>query len=83
MKIYYESKTVLGFMCMANELFYCALYVNHFTQTPIILGIPVIKAIAGITAPFAILKTCISLVHGYVACINIVSQDTKERQQKK
>lgn len=34
MKIYYESKLVLGFMCMTNELFYAGLYIYHFTPGP-------------------------------------------------
>lgn len=40
MKIYYESKLVLGFMCMTNELFYAGLYLYHFTPGPMSKYIP-------------------------------------------
>lgn len=66
-------------MCLANELFYCALYLNYFTNNPVVLGIPLLRAVAAISAPFALLKTFISLVHGYVACLNIVALDSKDK----
>lgn len=35
MHIYYTNRTVLGFMCLFNELFYAALYLLYFTPGPI------------------------------------------------
>lgn len=35
MHIYYTNRTVLGFMCLFNELFYAALYLLYFTSGPI------------------------------------------------
>lgn len=35
LNIYYTSRPVLFFMCAANEVFYCSLYLLHFTSGPI------------------------------------------------
>lgn len=35
MHVYYTNRTVLGFMCLFNELFYAALYLLYFTPGPI------------------------------------------------
>lgn len=35
LNIYYTSRPVLFFMCMANEIFYCSLYLIYFTAGPI------------------------------------------------
>lgn len=35
MHIYYTNRTVLGFMCLFNELFYAALYLLYFTPGPL------------------------------------------------
>lgn len=35
MHIYYTNRTVLGFMCLFNELFYAALYLVYFTPGPL------------------------------------------------
>jgi len=81
MRIYYESRTVLGFLCLTNELFYCSLYVYYFTPGPSIAGLSLIRLLVAFCAPFAMVKTAISLIHGYVACLNIISLDTNERKK--
>lgn len=35
LNIYYTSRPVLFFMCAANEVFYCSLYLLYFTSGPI------------------------------------------------
>lgn len=35
LNIYYTSRPVLFLMCMANEVFYCSLYLLHFTAGPL------------------------------------------------
>lgn len=35
MHIYYTNRTVLGFMCLFNELFYASLYLLYFTPGPL------------------------------------------------
>uniref|UniRef100_A0A0V0GF80 CDP-diacylglycerol--inositol 3-phosphatidyltransferase n=1 Tax=Triatoma dimidiata TaxID=72491 RepID=A0A0V0GF80_TRIDM len=82
MAIYY-TKTVLFLFCACNELFYASLYVLHFTEGPFIFNFGLFKAIAYITAPVAFIKTLISLVHGYVASVNIAAVDKTERQTLK
>lgn len=72
-------------MCLFNELFYAALYLLHFTPGPIFLGMPLFKMLAVVSAPVAVTKTVISVIHGVVASINITTIDAKERsalQQK-
>lgn len=80
MHIYYTNRTVLGFMCLFNELFYAALYLLYFTPGPIFLGVPFFKLLAIVSAPVAIVKTLISVIHGVVASVNITTIDTKDRE---
>ncbi|XP_070507672.1 CDP-diacylglycerol--inositol 3-phosphatidyltransferase [Chironomus tepperi] len=83
MHIYYTNRTVLGFMCLFNELFYAALYLLYFTPGPLFLGVPFFKLLAIVSAPVAIVKTLISVIHGVVASVNITTIDTKDREDAK
>lgn len=103
MHIYYTNRTVLGFMCLFNELFYASLYLLYFTPGPIcelhkltykesslkcltlfpVLGVSTIKLLAVVSAPVAIVKTLISIIHGVVASVNITTLDMKEREALK
>ncbi|XP_051160856.1 CDP-diacylglycerol--inositol 3-phosphatidyltransferase [Leptopilina boulardi] len=83
MRVYYTNRTVLFFMCAGNEAFYAALYLLHFTEGPILAGISLFRAILLLSAPVALVKTILSLIHGYVACINIGIIDVKEREQQR
>jgi CDP-diacylglycerol--inositol 3-phosphatidyltransferase len=104
MHIYYTNRTVLGFMCLFNELFYAALYLVYFTPGPTseffflsidspsiiififtfaVLGVSSFKLLAIISAPIAIVKTLISVIHGIVASVNITTLDMKERENAK
>ncbi|KRT82788.1 hypothetical protein AMK59_3515, partial [Oryctes borbonicus] len=38
MHYYYSNRNFLFFMCMGNEMFYCALYLLYFSEGPLILG---------------------------------------------
>jgi CDP-diacylglycerol--inositol 3-phosphatidyltransferase len=35
LNVYYTSRPVLFFMCAMNELFFCVLYMRHFTSGPV------------------------------------------------
>ncbi|XP_043478108.1 CDP-diacylglycerol--inositol 3-phosphatidyltransferase [Leptopilina heterotoma] len=83
MRVYYTNRTVLFFMCAGNEAFYAALYLLHFTEGPILAGISLFRAILLLSAPVALVKTILSLIHGYVACINLGIIDVKEREQQR
>lgn len=48
-----------------------------------VAGLSTIKLLITLTMPCAVLKTIISLVHGYVACINIATLDVLEREKAK
>ncbi|XP_015790794.1 CDP-diacylglycerol--inositol 3-phosphatidyltransferase [Tetranychus urticae] len=77
LRIYYTSRPVLFFMCAANELFFVALYLCHFTYGPF----RIFPLIAWISGPFAILKLTITVLQGFSAVINIACIDASERAE--
>ncbi|KAK2580111.1 hypothetical protein KPH14_012389 [Odynerus spinipes] len=81
MRVYYTNRTVLFFMCAGNEMFYATLYLLHFTEGPILAGIGLYRILMYLSAPVAIVKAAISILHGYVSCINLSIIDLKERQE--
>ncbi|CAK9810734.1 CDP-diacylglycerol--inositol 3-phosphatidyltransferase [Anthophora quadrimaculata] len=81
MRMYYTNRTVLFIMCFGNEAFYVTLYLLHFTEGPIFVGISLFRLIMYLSAPIAFIKSAISLLHGYVACINLSIIDVKEREK--
>lgn len=83
MKIYYTSRPVLFFMCLGNEAFFAALYLMHFSEGPIVAGLGLFRLVCYVSAPVMAVKTIISLVHGYVACCNIATLDSQEREVAK
>lgn len=83
MKLYYTNRIVLFVMCAGNEAFYAALYLLYFTEGPTVIGMSLFRLVMYLSAPIAIIKTAISLLHGYVACINLSTIDLKERQELK
>ncbi|GLH14320.1 hypothetical protein R5R35_007179 [Gryllus longicercus] len=80
MRIYYTSRPVLFFMCAGNEAFYASLYLLYFTEGPLVAGFSVFRGICFLSAPVAIVKSLISLLHGAVACKNLSIIDLKERE---
>ncbi|XP_011632698.1 CDP-diacylglycerol--inositol 3-phosphatidyltransferase isoform X1 [Pogonomyrmex barbatus] len=82
MRLYYTNRIVLFFMCAGNEAFYAGLYLLHFTEGPIFAGISLYRLIVYLSAPVALVKAAISLLHGYVSCINLSIIDVKERQEQ-
>ncbi|MBN3325706.1 CDIPT phosphatidyltransferase, partial [Atractosteus spatula] len=75
LRVYYTSRTVLFLMCSGNELFYCLLYVLHFIQDPPVL----LQALLYLSAPVAVLKSGISVVHLVTAARNLAAIDRAER----
>ena len=47
-----------------------------------VLGISLFKLVMYLSAPIAFIKAGISLLHGYVSCINLSIIDLKERQER-
>lgn len=78
MAIYYQ-KGPLFFMCAGNEAFYASLYLLHFAEGPLIGGVGLFRAVAYISFPIAVVKSILSLVHGYVASVNMGIIDVNER----
>jgi len=65
LRLYYTSRPFLFFMCAMNEVFFCSLYLLHFTKgaaVPII-GLGVWELCLYFSAPFMLLKTGISAIH--------------------
>lgn len=81
MHLYYTNRTVLFCMCAGNEAFYAALYLLYFTTGPIIAGMSLFKIVLYFSAPVAIVKSGISLLHLVVACRNLSIIDIAERQK--
>jgi len=79
MRLYYTDRKVLFGMCAGNELFYAMLYLSYFTTGPFYI----FYLIAFITFPIAVAKSGIALLQGYLAAVNIVGVDTKERLSAK
>ncbi|CAG2170376.1 unnamed protein product [Oppiella nova] len=82
MRLYYTSRPVLFFMCAGNEMFYSSLYFLHFTSGPLIpvLNIHLIPLLVWVSAPVALVKAGISVLHGYISAINLSIIDLSERQ---
>jgi len=76
---YYTNRKILFVMCAGNELFYSMLYLLHFTSGPTIIFIGLWKLICIITAPIAIMKSVISLIHLWSASVNMGGIDSAER----
>ncbi|KAG8194101.1 hypothetical protein JTE90_003042 [Oedothorax gibbosus] len=79
LRIYYTSRPVLFIMCAGNELFYSMLYLIHFTPGPMVFGFSLVNLILKISTPIAIVKTLISILQLFIACVNIGIIDTNER----
>uniref|UniRef100_A0A5K3FT36 CDP-diacylglycerol--inositol 3-phosphatidyltransferase n=1 Tax=Mesocestoides corti TaxID=53468 RepID=A0A5K3FT36_MESCO len=82
LRIYYTNRVVLFIMCAGNELFYAMLYLVHFTEGPIFLGLGVYRLVIFATFPIALVKTFISLVHLYAASVNLAGIDASERARR-
>lgn len=80
MRLYYTSKPVLFTMCAVNESFYASLYLLYFTEGPLILGFSLWRLVAWLTAPLAIIKSLISVLHAIVASKNLSIIDVNERK---
>lgn len=49
----------------------------------LVVGVPLFKLVAIVSAPVAIVKTLISVIHGVVASVNITTIDSNERRAAK
>ncbi|XP_065447165.1 CDP-diacylglycerol--inositol 3-phosphatidyltransferase [Chrysemys picta bellii] len=83
LRVYYTSRPVLFLMCAGNELFYCTLYLLHFTEGPAGGCAGVFRLIFWVSTPIAALKSLISLVHLVSASCNMAALDMAERAKKK
>ncbi|KAJ8979810.1 hypothetical protein NQ317_001300 [Molorchus minor] len=80
MSVYYTNRTVLFTMCAGNEAFFAALYLLHFSEGPIVLGLSLFRIVLYLSAPIMLVKTGISLLHLVVASKNLAIIDMGERK---
>ncbi|XP_037754731.1 CDP-diacylglycerol--inositol 3-phosphatidyltransferase isoform X1 [Chelonia mydas] len=85
LRVYYTSRPVLFTMCAGNELFFCMLYLLHFTEGPAVLPgrLGLFRLILWVSTPLAALKSLISLVQLVSASCNMAALDVAERAKKK
>ncbi|KAM9305802.1 CDP-diacylglycerol--inositol 3-phosphatidyltransferase isoform 2-T2 [Gastrophryne carolinensis] len=86
LRLYYTSRPVLFLMCAGNELFYCMLYLLHFTEGPAggrLGSMGLFRLILWISCPVSLLKSGISLLHLVTASCNMAALDRAERAKKK
>lgn len=85
LRVYYHSRIVLFLMCAGNELFFCMLYLIHFTSGPLVsvgnISFGLWVAMAWLTLPICIVKQVISVIQLIVACINTANLDESEREK--
>nr|XP_022902830.1 CDP-diacylglycerol--inositol 3-phosphatidyltransferase [Onthophagus taurus] len=80
MRLYYTDRKVLFFMCAGNELFYALLYLLYFTEGPLVMDTSLIRIGIFLSAPVAIAKALISILHCIVAAKNLSIIDINERK---
>ncbi|KAJ8042944.1 CDP-diacylglycerol--inositol 3-phosphatidyltransferase [Holothuria leucospilota] len=81
LRMYYTSMPFSYLMCYGNELFYAMLYLLHFDDGPPVFGLlGMFEVLAYLTAPIALGKSAISMVHLVVAVRNISIIDVAERE---
>ncbi|KAK8770737.1 hypothetical protein V5799_012800 [Amblyomma americanum] len=69
-------------MCVGNEAFYGGLYLLHFTEGPLVLGLGLFRLMTLISAPIAIAKTLVSLLQMQIAAVNLGAIDVSERSRR-
>ncbi|XP_050025335.1 CDP-diacylglycerol--inositol 3-phosphatidyltransferase [Dermacentor andersoni] len=82
MKLYYTNKPILFTMCVGNEAFYGGLYLLHFTEGPLVLGLGLFRAMTLISAPIAIAKSLVSLLQMQIAAVNLGTIDVTDRSKR-
>lgn len=84
LRIYYNSRTVLFWMCAGNEVFYAALYMLYFTEGPGLFfgwGPGLFRVLVVLCTPVAAVKAGISVIQLIAAMRNIAAFDVEERAQ--
>ncbi|CAK6444962.1 unnamed protein product [Pipistrellus nathusii] len=83
LRIYYTSRPALFTLCAGNELFYCLLYLFSFSEGPAVGSVGLFRLGLWVTAPVALMKSLISVVHLVTAARNMAALDAAERAKKK
>lgn len=75
---YLSYKNMFRLSSLLNITLILLHFLLHILLT--VAGIGLFRAVCYVSAPVAIVKSLISLLHGYVACRNLGIVDAKERE---
>ncbi|XP_048667419.1 CDP-diacylglycerol--inositol 3-phosphatidyltransferase-like [Marmota marmota marmota] len=81
--IYYTSRPALFTLCARNELFCCLLYLFNFSEGPLVGSVGLFRMGLWVTAPIALLKSLISVIHLITAARNMAALDAADCAKKK
>jgi len=88
LKLYYESRLVLFFMCAGNELFFVMLYAVHHFGTPILIAsspygpLSLWHLLTLASLPFFIVKQILSVIQMIGASEALTEKDLNDRKVK-
>merc|ERR1712168_1047714 len=82
LRLYYNSRAFLFFMCAMAETFFSSMYLLNFTSGPILIkyngkNVGLFTLTLWISAPFMLLKTIISVIHLLDAAWNLACIDSE------
>jgi len=66
--------------CKYHCIYYCSFFHFFCHVLLTVAGLGLFRVVCYVSAPVAIVKSLISLLHGYVACKNLGIVDVKERE---
>lgn len=82
--LYYTNRTVLGTLCLFNEIFFLGLYLCHFDLGPVVMaGWGAWQILTLIAFPLSMIKQLMNLIQLRQAAIDIAEMDIKERSKTK
>ncbi|KAK6192632.1 hypothetical protein SNE40_004073 [Patella caerulea] len=86
LRYYYTNEYLMTVLCLGSEVFYCLLYLRHFTIGPVVavvnISIGLWTSLLVVAAPIAVAKMIVNGVQMVTACRNIAAIDITEREKK-
>lgn len=83
--VYYTNRTVLGVLCLFNEIFFLGLYLCHFELGPLVAntGLGVWQIVTLVAFPLSMIKQLMNLIQLRQAAMDIAELDLAERPPKR
>ncbi|KAH3671586.1 hypothetical protein OGAPHI_000289 [Ogataea philodendri] len=83
LKLYYENRIVLFFVCAFNELFYMALYLDHYNFAGLpLIGLSFPRLLIYVSTPIWFFKQITNVIQMLEACNTLAVQDAKTYNAK-